>query len=258
MENNEPALRPEELDWQGRRKREPIYQVSTLQSLVMGNYYGSCDMATLLDHGDIGLGTFDAVAGELIVIDGKCYQILGDGSAVEAKPDDTTPFASVAWLTEGETIRFGRLGSIEALKDALDERVDILGVNNMYVVRIDGHFNWVAARTELRQEEPYKPFAEVLKTDERRFKFENLDGTLIAFYFPTYLEGVNTPSWHLHFISADRKWGGHVFDIDMQNGKAILNKTDRFVMDLPHNKAFDKANLKDASQDEIKQIEQGK
>lgn len=240
------------------RRREPVYQVSTLQSLIMGNYYGSCDVATLLDNGDLGIGTFDAVAGELIVIDGHCYRILGDGSAVEAAMTDMTPFASVAWMTDGDQVRFGAMPTIESLKEALDDRVELLGTNSIYVVRIDGHFRRVAARTELRQEEPYKTFAEVLKTDERRFTFEDLDGTLICFYFPNYMEGVNTPSWHMHFISADRKRGGHVFDIDMESGRATINRTDRFVMDIPHNKAFQNAALENASKEEIKQIEQGK
>ena len=51
--------------------------------------------------------------------------------------------------------------------------------------------------------------------------------------------------------------GGHVFDIEMERGKALLNKTDRFVMDLPHNQEFQDAALENASRDEIRQIEQG-
>ena len=76
-------------------ERQAIYQVSTLQALARGNYYGSTDMETLLTHGDTGLGTFHAVGGELIVIDGHAYRVLGDGSAVEAATSDTTPFATV-------------------------------------------------------------------------------------------------------------------------------------------------------------------
>ena len=65
-------------------ERQAIYQVSTLPALARGNYYGSTDMETLLTHGDTGLGTFHAVGGELIVIDGHAYRVLGDGSAMEA------------------------------------------------------------------------------------------------------------------------------------------------------------------------------
>lgn len=241
-----------------KKQREPVYQISTLQALVMGNYYGSATMEHLLAHGDTGLGTFDAVDGELVVIDGACYRILGDGSAVKAAPHDTAPFASVAYLNEDPyTIKLGLIPSMDALRDVLDERVELFGVNNMYLVRIDGYFRHVAARTELRQQAPFKPFAEVLKTDERRFSFENLHGSLVCFYFPRYFEGVNTPGWHFHFIDEARKRGGHVFELCMERGLARLRKTDRFILDLPHNDAFQDAKLEHASKEEIRQIEQG-
>lgn len=241
-----------------KNKRQAVYQVSTLQALVRGDYYGSASMKNLLAHGDTGLGTFRAVAGELIVIDGRCYQVLGDGSAVEARAEDTTPFATVTRLRQKEPLHFSRQASIEMLRQTLNAEIERRGINDLYVVRIDGHFNRVSARTELAQHEPYKPFAKVLETDERRFTFKDLDGSLIGIYCPEYLNGVNTPGWHAHFISKDRTQGGHVFDLDLENGTAIINKADRFILDLPHNKAFERGDLTLASRNEIAQIEQGK
>ena len=191
------------------------------------------------------------------VIDGHCYRILADGSVIEAQPLDTTPFASIAYLEEGHTIKFGAMATAEALRNALDDSIDLLGPNSMYVVRIDGYFNRVAARAELYQHEPYKPFAEVLETDERRFAFENVEGSLVCFYFPSFMDGVNTPGWHFHFINAARTFGGHVFDVDMVRGTATLNKTDRFILDLPSNQAFQYADLANASKDDIHKVEQG-
>lgn len=40
------------------------------------------------------------------------------------------------------------MATAEALRNALDDSIDLLGPNSMYVVRIDGYFNRVAARTE--------------------------------------------------------------------------------------------------------------
>lgn len=239
------------------KRREPVYQVSTLQSLVMGNYYGSIDVSRLLEHGDTGLGMYAAADGELIAIDGHCYRVLGDGSAVLAKSSDVATFASIAYLVPGEIMHFGKIANIEGLRSALDERTRELGTNNIYVVRLDGHFKRVAARTETKQREPFRPFKEVLKTSEKRFVFNDIDGSLVCFYFPAYLEGVNTPGWHFHFINHERDVGGHVFDLELTEGRAVLNKTDRFVMDLPHCQAFQDAVLENASKEDIKAIEQG-
>ncbi len=239
-----------------KNKRQAIYQISTLQALAGGNYYGASTMKQLLAHGDTGLGTFAGVAGELIVIDGYCYRVLGDGSAVEADPAEKTPFATVTFLRPKEPMHLGHQATINDLQDVLTQEVKARGFNDVYIVRLDGRFRRVSARTELEQQEPYKPFAKVLETDERRFTFENIDGSLIGIYIPDYLNGVNTSGWHSHFISADRSKGGHVFGLEMEEGTVIFNKADRFIMDMPHNKQFERGNLT-ASEDEIKQIEQG-
>ena len=258
MEHYEEETSWEERAARVRRERDPIYQVSTLQALVMGIYYGSAAIEHVLEHGDTGLGTFHAVAGELVIIDGRAYRILEGGQAVEARPHDTTPFASVAYLTDrAYTIKLGLVPSLDALRGVLDERVELFGVNNIYVVRIDGYFRHIAARTELRQQEPFLPFAEVLKADERRFTFDAVEGSLVCFYFPPYMDGVNTPGWHFHFIDEARERGGHVFELCMEHGLARLRKTDRFILDLPHNDAFQDARLESASKDDIRQIEQG-
>lgn len=93
-----------------KEKRDPVYQISTLQSLILGNYYGSLYIEDLLTHGDTGVGTFHAVAGELIVIDGHCYRIWQTAPVIEAQPLDTTPFAGIAYLEEGHTVKFGADG----------------------------------------------------------------------------------------------------------------------------------------------------
>lgn len=239
------------------KKRKPIYQISTLQSLIMGNYYGSATVEHLLRFGDIGLGMFEAADGELVLLNHRCYRILGDGSARLAAMEDRVTFASVSFVEEGDTIRLGALESLEALRSLLDERVELLGTNYLYIVRVDGAFRRVAARTELRQEPPFQKFAEVIARDERRFVFEYVTGSLVCFYFPQYLEGVNTAGWHFHFLDEACSCGGHVFDMELEQGRALLNRTDRFVMDLPHNPEFQEAALAEASKDEIHQIEQG-
>ena len=88
------SLRPRDVSGI-KEKREPVYQISTLQSLILGNYYGCLYIEDLLKHGDTGIGTFHAVAGELIVIDGHCYRILADGSVLEYRLPRGRPYDQV-------------------------------------------------------------------------------------------------------------------------------------------------------------------
>lgn len=77
---------------------EGMYQVATLQSLMQGYYEPAVTVGDLKTHGDTGLGTFEHVDGEMIVLDGEVYQALNTGE-VKQVPDGTgVPFASVAFL----------------------------------------------------------------------------------------------------------------------------------------------------------------
>jgi acetolactate decarboxylase len=99
---------------------------------------------------------------------------------------------------------------------------------------------------------------DILSNTQKDFFFDNIKGTLVCVYFPDYMDGINAPGWHIHFLSEDRTKGGHVFDLKMIRGSVRLDKIQRIEIQLPREPAFDTYALKSASQDEIKQVEQGK
>lgn len=59
-----------------------MFQVSTATALVEGIYQGAVRVATLREHGDLGLGTFEGLDGEMIIVDGHFFQVRSDGSAI--------------------------------------------------------------------------------------------------------------------------------------------------------------------------------
>jgi acetolactate decarboxylase len=77
------------------RHGSEVYQTSTMGALLDGVYDGDVTIRELLQHGNFGLGTFNGLDGEMLVLDGVCYQLRGDGSARPAEPDQCTPFAVV-------------------------------------------------------------------------------------------------------------------------------------------------------------------
>ena len=97
----------------------------------------------------------------------------------------------------------------------------------------------------------------MLATTQREFVFEKLDGTLVCVYHPDFMDGINAPGWHVHFLSEDRTLGGHVFDLSLVRGRAVMHKIDRIEIQLPATPAFDTYSLKETSQEEIAEVEQG-
>ena len=98
---------------------------------------------------------------------------------------------------------------------------------------------------------------DVLSKTQRDFRFTDIKGSLVCVYYPDFMDGINAPGWHLHFISEDRTKGGHVFDLEMTEGNAELMKIGRIEIQLPKDPAFDTYSLKSADDKEIKEVEQG-
>ena len=236
-----------------------IYQVSTLQALMLGYSRAVIPVSELLKHGSIGLGTFTDVDGEMIMLDGSCYRAMENGDIVIAEPDRGVPFCAVCDMKESIPIEIGRSENAEALKTELNNIIDShFGLNSMHMARIDGEFEIVDARSESGYESVHVDLKTILGKTQRAFQFQNITGTLVCVYFPDYMDGINAAGWHLHFISDDRKHGGHVFDIVMKSGKGQISKINSIELKLPDEPVFDTYSLKQASEDAIKEVEQGK
>ncbi len=236
-----------------------MYQVSTLQALMLGYSRAVISVSELLKHGNIGLGTFADVDGEMIVLGGSCYRAMENGDVAAAEPERGVPFSTVCTMQDSTPIAFGSTNSIEELKTALNNIIDAqFGLNSMHMARIDGEFEIVDARSESGFESVHVDLKTILGKTQKAFKFESITGTLVCVYFPDYMDGINASGWHLHFISDDRKHGGHVFDIIMKSGKGQISKINSIELKLPDEPVFDTYSLKQASEEEVKAVEQGK
>lgn len=236
-----------------------MYQVSTLQALAMGYSRSVITVEELLKHGDIGLGTFEDVNGEMIMLDGCCCRATDDGTVVMAEPDRGVPFCAVTFYSDDNADPIGEMSDIDQLKQLLDIRIDEdFSLNSMHVARIDGFFRKICARSESAYRSHHVSLKDILGNTQTEFYFSDIRGTLVCVHFPDYMDGINAPGWHMHFISEDRKYGGHVFDMVLEKGTMNINKISQIHIQLPNALDFDTYSLKEASQDEIKEVEQGK
>lgn len=236
--------------------RDQMYQVSTLQALALGYTRAVIDVGELLLHGDTGLGTFEDVNGEMILMDGHCYRADQDGHIAGVPPETGVPFAAVAGLTGEQQFALADMPDIEAVRTELTRKIEErFGLNSMHVVRIDGLFDMIDARSEAPYRSHHVSLKEMLGKTQKAFVFENIRGSLVGVYFPDYMDGINMPGWHLHFLSEDRSKGGHVFDVRLREGTAKVDKITNIEINLPKEAAFDTYSLKQDLQAEIKSVE---
>jgi acetolactate decarboxylase len=213
-------------------EREPhvLFQASTIGALLGGAYDGDITFAELAEHGDTGLGTLNALDGEMIAVDGRFYRADVEGRIQSVPGSARTPFAVV--VPFASEIEFDLEGSVahDVLLARIDERIPAKAAS--CAVRMDGRFESVRARSVPRQEPPYRPLTEVV-AEQHVFELENLDGTMLGFRFPAYIEGLEVAGWHLHFISEDRTRGGHVLGSRTATARVSLDPSSELHVELP-------------------------
>lgn len=237
------------------QSRDVIYQVSLLQGLTNGDYYGSVAVGELKQHGDTGIGTFNRLNGELIMLDGEVYRAAGDGSVAVVSDDETIPFSVVSFMQVDETKQLHELPDFDALHQELNQLVQQRGINRFYMIRIDGMFRKMNVRSVYAQKEPYKRLVEVLACDQTFFDYENIEGTIVGLYCPPYMAALNAVGWHLHFISGDKVKGGHVLGVHIADAVLSWDDTDGFEVRLPQNKVFAGFDLTVDQSEDIKKVE---
>jgi acetolactate decarboxylase len=235
-----------------RDSRDTLHQVSTFSCLLDGGYEGETDLGELRRHGDLGLGTFEDLDGEMVLLDGRPYQIKSDGRAYAVDNSVRTPFACVTFFDADETLALPEGTDYEAFRKLLDEKFPTARVP--YAIRVTGTFKSVKTRSVPKQRKPYPRLAEVVK-NQPTFELTDVAGTLVGFCLPKSMEGVNVPGCHLHFLSADRSAGGHVLAFAAREAKLELDDSPELKLVMPRRNAPAAAPAVSPHGNEIERVE---
>lgn len=158
-------------------KENKLFQVSTLNALMMGDYEGSVKVKELLKHADTGIGTFDGLDGEAIFYKGKAYNGRATGEVNPMDDEDSVPFACVCKFDEKSEEKEISFDSIEDFKKQLEEVLP--SKNYFYMIKMEGTFN-VRVRSCFKQEKPYEPLYKVA-CDQREFEYHDIKGSVIVY-----------------------------------------------------------------------------
>lgn len=228
-----------------------LFQYSVLSSLMAGVYDGEETFAQLKQKGDFGIGTFSGLNGEMLAVEGKFYQIKADGKAYEVASTQTTPYATLTFFTPDATselapgMEFSALSSLET---------DFPSRNVFYALRIDGTFSKLRTRSIAAQEKPYQPLAQVAKT-QSVFDFTDVEGTMVGFWFPAYSGSIGVPGFHFHFLTKDKKAGGHVLDFTIDHATLQRATLRGMALTLPNNPEFLKGDAATVKMIDINAVE---
>jgi len=226
MDLIEKALRQFLVD---KSKENAVYLSAPINALVEGLYVENTTMAEVKRHGDFGLGTFNFLDGEMVLLDGYVYQIRSDGKVYHVEDDEKSPFACVTFFNPDT---FDDLDNSNNSKDFYDLLSTLIPSENMlYAIRVDGTFSHVKIRVVPRSEN-YRPLVEATK-NQPVFEFHDVRGCLAGFYTPRFMESLNAPGYHLHFLSEDRQHGGHLIDCVLGKVRIGIQHIPKLDVGLP-------------------------
>ncbi|MFT4038333.1 MAG: acetolactate decarboxylase [Thermomicrobiales bacterium] len=224
-----------------------LFQVSNTTALTEGVFDGAVSVLTLKEHGDFGLGTFDGLDGEMIVLDGVVYRADHTGAITTAPDSALAPFAVITEFPETPQFSLAQAASFADLTAQLDARR--ASDNLFYAVRITGHFARIKARSIARQPEGVTLVEAAAHQSE--FTFTDVDATLVSFWTPAYARTINVAGWHLHALTAGHQHGGHVLDLAGADLQAQLAELADVRLTIPETPEFLEADLTEDVSDKL-------
>jgi len=232
-----------------------LFQYSIIDALLAGVFDGDLPVGKLKEHGDFGIGTFNGLDGEMIVINGKVMKMRANGEIREVPDTVRTPLAFVKFFRPDTTLTIhGHPVTYEKLKKLLSP---YLNENKMYAVRLKGNFRKVEARSVAPAPKPYPELAAYLAAGgQTSFSFSDTRGTCIGFVSPVYTARTNVPGYHLHYIDESMRQGGHVFDFEADTLSVEIDRVQGFTIELNTHKDYDNADLDKNRREELKTVEQ--
>ena len=208
-----------------------ITQLSISQSLTKGNYDGYYKIIDLMEKFNFGLGSLEDLDGEFLLNGKNVFQLKNDGSANLINNNIGTPFGIFGDFLP--TFQFESFEEINSLNELYNKIEFFFPEKNLpLMIKLIGEFSYCNYRSLPKQSKPYPPLPQIIK-NLPNFSMENFKGTIIAFRFPQYFSNLNCPGYHIHFISENCQFGGHILDLKLKNYQLFISESNEFKLLLP-------------------------
>lgn len=206
-----------------RKIEDGITQVGSYQALLDSNYFSNKSLSLLNLKGNYGLGTFNDLDGEGIMVEGLIYKIRPNQSPILIDPTSTekSPFFAVCEFNKPQILELDSIPSFLSLNDFLKSHLDS---SENYAIKIETSFNEITIRSVFKQEAPYKSLPKVIQSSSVIKTLSNPTGVAFGYYLNYTPQNINVKGLHFHYINENRLEGGHVLDLKLSKTKIYYQK----------------------------------
>ena len=228
-----------------------LFQYSVITALQQGVFdTDEFTCGQLKKHGNIGLGTFNALDGELILLDENVYQATSGGE-VKNMPDDIySPFAACTYF-KADTSFIVKQISEEQFQRSM---TGVLQQNEVYAFKITGGFDTLKFRSVPKQIKPYSTLSIAAK-NQTVFSMQSQQGTIIGFFSPEYLSSANVTGYHFHFLNKEKNKGGHILRFFISEATIEIARMKSVQIVIPGSKEFSEKDILGADKNELYKAE---
>ena len=218
-----------------------FYQYNIWWGFVNKVFDGDLTVKALKKRGDIALGSYTQLDGELVMLDGIPYRIREDGSVSIPKDEDKIVYVDAAFFEGEYSFEIDKATDFNSLIESINEWLPT--PNKFYTFKISGTFNYMKCGGLNKQEKPYTDGLDVLIPKRPVFERNDVKGTIVGFYCPEFIGNINVAGYHFHFISDDKTLGGHVMAFNTQKLKIESDALSDYHFTLPDSDDFNNVSL---------------
>lgn len=217
-------------------KSDTFYHYSIWWAFVNRVFDGELTASVLKSKGDLALGSFDLLDGELIMLDGVLYRATEDGQVSIVNDDSKIAYVNAAFFDADQTFTIDRAKDYAELRHKINE--ELKSKNIFYAFKIHGDFVKMTCGGLHKQEPPFEKGLDYLIPNRPIFEREYFSGTMVGFYCPEYIGNINVAAYHLHFVSDDQRFAGHVMEFEGENLTVEIDHMYEYQFVLPRSEAF--------------------
>ena len=207
---------------------DTVFQKSTVDSLERGDFEGDITVSEIKKLGDLGLGTFNGIDGEMIIENGVVYDAGYDGSLSIAENSRKSPFVVVTRFEPDYNLEISNK-TCKEMEDSLKNRFGDL--KHIRALRITADFESIKYRSVKKQVKPYPVLAEVISGENVMTETPS-SGTAVGFWFPEDLKHINVKGFHFHYINKNKSRGGHLLDCKIKSAVVYIENKDNLFISL--------------------------
>jgi acetolactate decarboxylase len=215
-----------------------FYQYNIWWAFVNKVFEGDLTVKDAAKKGDIGLGSYNLLDGELVLLDGKFYQAKEDGSVVIADKKAKITYLNTTFFKAEDKFMIDFSANYDSLRKQLNDKIPTKNI--FYGFKIHGNFNKIKCGGLHKQEKPFDKGLDYLIPNRPIFERENVTGTMVGFYCPDFIGNINASAYHLHFVSDDKKFAGHVMELEANNLQVEIDYIYDYQFSLPNTEDFKK------------------